>query len=93
MAPAKDASVKQAAQAAHNAPEPLDMLEFLNEPDAPKAGPNSTTISTLEEFLAAEKAAAEQAAGKKPKAPTGSEDETHDAALEGLKKFYAPKKQ
>jgi pSer/pThr/pTyr-binding forkhead associated (FHA) protein len=92
-APANEASVKQAAQTARNAPEPLDVLEFLNEPDAPKASPHSTTISSLEEFLAAEKAAADLAADKKPEAPPGSDDQTRDAALEGLKKFFTPKKQ
>lgn len=98
-APSGEESVKQAAQAMHNAPEPLDVLQFLSEPDSPsKTQHRDTALRSLEDFLAAEKAAAERAAaekaaGKTPEPPPSSEDETREAALEGLKRFYSPKKQ
>lgn len=93
----KGKTVKQAAQAVHDAPEPVDVLQFLNEPEPPtKLHPRGgTTLPSVEDYLAAEKAAAKKDADGEdtPQQPASSDDQTRDAALEGLKKFYTPKKQ
>jgi len=87
-----ETSVADAARTIRDAPDPIDVLEFLAEP-APNASSNpargEAPLPSLDDFLAAEKAAAE--AGKTPEPPPPAVD-TSDAALEGLKKFFTPKR-
>ena len=85
-------SVADAVRTIRDAADTIDVLEFLAEP-APAASSkparSETTLPSLDDFLAAEKAAAE--AGKAPEPPP-QEADTSDAALEGLKKIFTPKK-
>jgi predicted component of type VI protein secretion system len=90
--PKTETSVADAARSIHDAPDAIDVLEFLAEPapDVPsKPARSEAPLPSLDDFLAAEKAAAE--AGKTPEPPPPAVD-TSDAALEGLKKIFTPKK-
>lgn len=85
-------SVMDAARSIHNAPEQIDVLEFLKEAPATAAAKparSDAALPSLDDFLAAERAAAET--GKTPEPPAAKSD-TSDAALEGLKKIFKPKK-
>ena len=90
--PKRETSVKDAARSIHDAPDAIDVLEFLAEPGpaaAAKPVHGETMLPSLDDFLAAEQAAAE--AGKTPE-PQAPEVDASDAALEGLKKIFTPKK-
>jgi pSer/pThr/pTyr-binding forkhead associated (FHA) protein len=88
-------SVKQAAHEISAAPEPLDVMQFLAEPEArpePSQARADAVLPSVEDFLA-EQNAAEKAAGQSETGASASDaDQTRDAALEGLKKFYSPKR-
>lgn len=90
--PKTETSVANAARTIHDAPDAIDVLEFLAEP-APnvssKPARSEAPLPSLDDFLAAEKAAVE--AGKTPEPPPPAV-ETSDAALEGLKKIFTPKR-
>jgi len=90
--PKGEPSVMDVARSIHDAPDPVDVLEFLADapPTAsPKPARSDATLPSLDDFLAAERAAAE--AGK-PAEPPPQEIDTSDAAMEGLKKIFTPKK-
>ncbi len=95
-APEAAKSVKQAAHEISAVPEPLDIMQFLAEPEArpePSQARADAVLPSVEDFLAEQNAAAEEAAGRPEAGASASDaDETRDAALEGLKKFYSPKR-
>jgi hypothetical protein len=73
-------------------------MQFLTEPpaaDAQRKGRSQEPLPDLDEYLAAEQAVAERAAleaGETPPQPSvPAEEETSDAAAEGLKRLFKPK--
>jgi predicted component of type VI protein secretion system len=82
----------KAARSSRDASDAVDVLQFLTDPEsiaAPKSARREAAITSLDDFLAAERAAAKTGKTSEPAPP---EADTSDAALEGLKKIFTPKR-